>query len=102
MSTLQGLGIDSSSVIAAILRGPKVVAEAGGNRLRPVAAPLAWREVRAEKSPYRWMRAVPPCAKARTCSTVAIVVSPGNVVSSAPCAQPRRTAFSGDSPLSRP
>jgi len=32
------------------------------------------------------MRAEPPRAKARTCSTVAMVVSPGKVVSSAPCA----------------
>ena len=38
------------------------------------------------------MRAEPPLAKALTCSTVAIVVSPGNVVSSAPCAQPSLTA----------
>ena len=30
--------------------------------------------------------------KARTCSSVAMVVSPGKVVSSAPCAQPRLTA----------
>jgi hypothetical protein len=29
-------------------------------------------------------------------------VSPGNVVSNAPCAQPRRTASSGDLPLIRP
>jgi hypothetical protein len=34
------------------------------------------------------MRAEPPCANARTCSAVAIVVSPGKVVSNAPCAQP--------------
>ena len=40
----------------------------------------------------RWIRADPPLAKAFTCSTVAIVVSPGNVVSRAPCAQPRFTA----------
>ena len=32
----------------------------------------------------RWIRADPPLAKARTCSTVAIVVSPGKVVRSAP------------------
>ena len=41
----------------------------------------------------RWMRAEPPLAKARTCS-VAIVVSPGNVVSNAPWAQPSLTASS--------
>jgi hypothetical protein len=51
---------------------------------------------------YRWIRADPPLAKARTCSAVAMVVSPGKVVSSAPCAQPSLTASSGDSPLSRP
>ena len=45
------------------------------------------------------MRADPPLANARTCSSVAIVVSPGNVVSSAPCAQPSLTASSGDSPV---
>ena len=44
------------------------------------------------------MRADPPLANARTCSTVAIVVSPGNVVSSAPCAQPSFTASSRSSP----
>ena len=41
------------------------------------------------------MRAEPPFAKARTCSTVAIVVSPGKVVSSAPCAQPSLSDFFG-------
>ena len=51
---------------------------------------------------YRWMRAEPPLANARTCSSVAMVVSPGKVVSSAPCAQPSLTASSGDSPVSRP
>ncbi len=44
------------------------------------------------------MRADPPLAKARTCSSVAMVVSPGKVVSSAPCAQPSLTASSGGSP----
>jgi hypothetical protein len=51
---------------------------------------------------YRWMRADPPLAKARTCSTVAMVVSPGKVVSNAPCAHPSLTASSGVSPVSRP
>ena len=32
----------------------------------------------------RWMRAEPPAAKARTCSMVAMVVSPGKVVIRAP------------------
>ena len=50
----------------------------------------------------RWMRAEPPLASALTCSTVAIVVSPGNVVSKAPCAQPSLTASSGSTPVSRP
>ena len=44
------------------------------------------------------MRAEPPLANARTCSSVAIVVSPGKVVSSAPCAQPSLSASSGSSP----
>ena len=47
---------------------------------------------------HRWTRAEPPCAKARTCSRVAIVVSPGNVVSIAPCAHPSLSA----SPASQP
>ncbi len=51
---------------------------------------------------YRWMRADPPLAKARTWSTVAMVVSPGKVVNRAPCAQPSLTASSGDSPVSSP
>src|SRR5690348_3744520 len=50
----------------------------------------------------RWMRADPPEAKARTCSRVAIVVSPGKVVIKAPCAQPSFTAVSLSSPLRRP
>ena len=50
----------------------------------------------------RWMRAEPPLAKVLTCSTVAMVVSPGNVVSRAPWAQPSLTASSGDSPESSP
>jgi hypothetical protein len=50
----------------------------------------------------RWMRAEPPAAKARTWSRLAIVVSPGNVVSSAPWAQPSFSASSGDSPVRRP
>ena len=37
-------------------------------------------------------------AKARTCSSVAMVVSPGKVVSSAPCAQPSLSASSGFGP----
>ena len=41
------------------------------------------------------MRAEPPCARERTCATVAIVVSPGKVVSSAPCAQPSFTDLYG-------
>ena len=51
---------------------------------------------------YRWMRAEPPWAKARTCSIVAMVVSPGNVVSNAPCAHPSFTASAGSSPDSSP
>jgi len=34
----------------------------------------------------RWMRAEPPAANARTSASVAIVVSPGKVVSRAPFA----------------
>jgi hypothetical protein len=50
----------------------------------------------------RWILAEPPFANARTCSTVAMVVSPGNVVSNAPWAQPRLTASCGDSPVNKP
>ena len=53
-------------------------------------------------SVYRCTRAEPPPARSRTCRSVAIVVSPGNVVSSAPCAQPRLTASCGSSPVRRP
>src|SRR5579864_5391814 len=60
------------------------------------------RSDRSITVPHRWMRADPPLANARTCSRVAIVVSPGNVVSRAPWAQPRRTASLGDSPASSP
>jgi hypothetical protein len=51
---------------------------------------------------YRWIRAEPPLANARTCSTVAMVVSPGKVVSSPPWAQPSFSASSGASPVSSP
>ncbi len=51
---------------------------------------------------YRWMRADPPCANCTTWSSVAMVVSPGNVVISAPCAHPSFTASSGVLPLNRP
>ena len=56
----------------------------------------AWPQIRAVIQNQRWMRAEPPLAKAFTCSSVAMVVSPGNVVSSAPCAQPRLTASCSD------
>ena len=52
--------------------------------------------------PQRWMRAEPPLAKARTWSRLAMLVSPGNVVSSAPWAQPSSTARWGSSPLINP
>ena len=47
----------------------------------------------------RLIRVEPPLANARTSSTVAIVVSPGKVVISAPCAQPRCTASSSEFPI---
>jgi hypothetical protein len=51
---------------------------------------------------YRCTRAVPPLANASTSSTRAIVTSPWKVVSSAPCAHPRRSASSAGRPVSRP
>ena len=51
---------------------------------------------------HRWMRADPPWASARTWASVAMVVSPGKVVSRAPCAQPRRSASSIPVPVMRP
>ena len=51
---------------------------------------------------YRWIRAAPPAATARTWARVAIVVSPGYPVTRAPCAHPRRSACSGGSPASSP
>ena len=51
---------------------------------------------------YLWMRAEPHLAKDLTCANVAMVVSPGKVVISAPWAQPSLTASSGDSPAIRP
>ncbi len=58
--------------------------------------------VGAQAGDYRWIRADPPFANARTCSAVAMVVSPGKVVSSAPWAQPSRTASAALSPVSSP
>ena len=51
------------------------------------------RSVRGDH--HRCTRAEPPLANASTSASVAIVTSPGKVVSSAPCAQPRRSASSG-------
>jgi hypothetical protein len=70
-----------------------------------LATPRALRETvvsDSRKELYRAILAEPPWANARTWSRLAIVVSPGKVVSSAPCAQPRRTASSGDAPVSSP
>lgn len=63
-----------------------------------------WRAQQEQiaKAGHLWMRAEPPSAKARTWARVAMVVSPGKVVSRAPWAQPSLTASSGGSPLSKP
>ena len=58
--------------------------------------------VHSAEIPQRWMRAEPPFAKARTCASVAMVVSPGNDVRRAPCAHPSLRASSGLSPESSP
>src|SRR5207302_1556588 len=52
--------------------------------------------------PQRWTRADPPLANASTSSRLAMVTSPGYVVSNAPCAQPSRSASSGERPASKP
>ncbi len=52
--------------------------------------------------PQRWILADPPAANALTCAADAIVVSPGKLVSKAPCANPSLTASAGVSPLSKP
>ena len=52
--------------------------------------------------PQRWTRAVPPLARASTSSSLAMVVSPGKVVRSAPCAHPSLRASSGALPASSP
>lgn len=51
---------------------------------------------------YRCTRAVPPLANASTSESVAMLTSPWYVVSSAPCAHPRRNASSGVLPFSNP
>jgi hypothetical protein len=47
---------------------------------------------------YRWTRADPPLANVSTSSRPVMVTSPGNVVISAPCAQPSRRASAGGLP----
>ena len=51
---------------------------------------------------YRTTLALPPSARARTCSSLAIVTSPGYVVRRAPCAHPSLSALSGGSPWRNP
>ena len=78
------------------------VSAASKSRLRPLSALARQRRhgvdaadvlERVGVASHRWIRAEPPLANARTCSSVAIVVSPGKVVSSAPCAQPELEGF---------
>lgn len=85
-----------------VVRGPRGVA--GASR-RSTTAPKPRRRsgVAARSgSLQRWMRAEAPRAKARTCSRLAMVVSPGNVVRSAPWAHPSFTASAGASPARSP
>ena len=51
---------------------------------RQVIEGCDWQTTENDGLPYRCIRAEPPLAKARTCSNVAMEVSPGNVVNSAP------------------
>ncbi len=51
---------------------------------------------------YRSTRAVPPFITFSTSLSVAIVVSPGVVIASAPCAAPQSTAHCGPLLLSKP
>ena len=57
-----------------------------GKRMCMVAIGLSADRLSSSKTAagYLWMRAEPPLAKALTWSSVAMVVSPGNVVSNAP------------------
>ena len=50
----------------------------------------------------RCTRAPPPPARRRTSARVAIEVSPGVVIASAPCAAPNSTLALSDSPVSKP
>ena len=61
-----------------------------------------WTRSMARQSTHRWTRAEPPLASASTSGSLAMVTSPGKVVKSAPWAQPRRRASSGDRPESSP
>ena len=56
----------------------------------------------ASRCRHRWIRAEPPFAKARTCSSVAIVVSPGTSRSARRAPSRDARACSGDSPVSKP
>jgi len=71
--------VSGKSLAAGILDAPQPVVS---------AIPLTYFSQRAkalvEPAAQRWIRAEPPWANAWTCSSVAIVVSPGKVVSSAP------------------
>ena len=51
---------------------------------------------------YLCTLALPPLAKASTSANLAMVVSPGKVVSNAPCAQPSRNDSSGSRPVIKP
>jgi len=51
---------------------------------------------------YRDTRAVPPFITRSTSASVAMLVSPGVVIASAPCAAPHSTAHCAPRPVSRP
>ena len=70
----------------------------------PPLAPVEWGcDNRPEaRAAQRSTRAPPPPASLSTSALVAMVVSPGVVIASAPCAAPYSTAVCSGSPSSRP
>src|SRR5690606_33517793 len=71
-------------------RFPGLLPPGGGDRERP-ADRHVYRVVAAGGG-QRWTRALPPAASRSTSRSVAMEVSPGVVMASAPCAAPYSTA----------
>lgn len=115
------LGMGATGVVLAFFaidtlrNAPETFAAILGMTLLAVVLDLVWKHARdraiprrgagsrrSTSAPQRRMRAEPCAANASTSSSVDMVVSPGELATSAPCAQPSSTASSSSRPARRP